>query len=36
LNVLPDSNVKQMALQDKNPAEIQSVAVKTNATVLKR
>ena len=36
LNVLPDSNVKQMTLQDKNPAEIQSASVKTHAAVLKR
>ena len=36
LNVLPDSNIKQMALRDKNPTEIQSAAVKTNPTVLKR
>jgi cell division protein FtsI (penicillin-binding protein 3) len=36
LNVLPDSNVKQMTLQDKNPTEIQIAALKTTAAVLKR
>jgi cell division protein FtsI (penicillin-binding protein 3) len=36
LNVLPDSNLKQMTLQDKNPTEIQTAAVKTNVAVLKR
>jgi cell division protein FtsI (penicillin-binding protein 3) len=36
LNVLPDSNVKQMTLQDKNPTEIQIAAAKTNVAVLKR
>ena len=36
LNVVPDSNIKQMTLQDKNPTEIQIAAVKTNAAVLKR
>jgi cell division protein FtsI (penicillin-binding protein 3) len=36
LNVLPDSNVKQMTLQDKSPAEFQIAALKTNAAVLKR
>jgi cell division protein FtsI (penicillin-binding protein 3) len=36
LNVLPDSNVKQLTLQDKNPSEIQIAEVKTNAAVLKR
>jgi cell division protein FtsI (penicillin-binding protein 3) len=36
LNVVPDSNLKQMALQDKNPTETQSASVKTNTVVLKR
>jgi cell division protein FtsI (penicillin-binding protein 3) len=36
LNVLPDSNLKQMTSQDKNPLEIQSASVKTNTAVLKR
>jgi len=36
LNVLPDSNVKQMTLQDNNPTEIQIAAAKTNVAVLKR
>ena len=36
LNVLPDSPIKQKAMQDQSPAEIQSAAVKTNTAVLKR
>jgi cell division protein FtsI (penicillin-binding protein 3) len=36
LNVLPDSNVKQMALQDKNTAEVQSASAKVSPVVLKR
>jgi len=36
LNVLPDSPLKQKAMQDQSPAQIQSAAVKTNTAVLKR
>jgi cell division protein FtsI (penicillin-binding protein 3) len=36
LNVLPDSPIKQKAMHDQSPVEIQSAAVKTNAVVLKR
>jgi cell division protein FtsI (penicillin-binding protein 3) len=36
LNVLPDSKVKQMVLQDKNPDEIRTANVQTQHVVLKR
>jgi len=36
LNVLPDSPIKQKAMQDQSPVEIQTAAVKTNTAVLKR
>ena len=36
LNVLPDSNMKQMVLQDKNPEEIRTANVQTQQVVLKR
>jgi len=36
LNVLPDSTIKQKAMQDQSPVEIKSAAVKTNTAVLKR
>jgi len=36
LNVLPDSPIKQKAMRDQGPLEIQSAAVKTNTAVLKR
>ena len=36
LNVLPDSKVKQMVLQDKTPEEIRTANVQTQHVVLKR
>ncbi len=36
LNVAPDVSVNQARLDDKNIADIQSAAVKTNTAVLKR
>jgi len=36
LNVLPDSKVKQMVLQDKNPSEIQTANAQAQQVVLKR
>lgn len=36
LNVLPDSNGRQMVLQDQNPVDIQSASVKVQSVVLKR
>jgi cell division protein FtsI (penicillin-binding protein 3) len=36
LNVLPDSKVKQMVLQDKNLDEIRTANIQTQHVVLKR
>jgi cell division protein FtsI (penicillin-binding protein 3) len=36
LNVLPDSKVKQMVLQDKSPHEIQAANPQAQLVVLKR
>jgi cell division protein FtsI (penicillin-binding protein 3) len=36
LNVLPDSKVKQMVLQDKTPEDIRTANVQTQQVVLKR
>jgi cell division protein FtsI (penicillin-binding protein 3) len=36
LNVLPDSKVKQMVLQDNNSVDIQSASTKVQPVVLKR
>jgi cell division protein FtsI (penicillin-binding protein 3) len=36
LNVLPDNNLKQMVLQDKNSVDIQSASAKVQPAVLKR
>jgi cell division protein FtsI (penicillin-binding protein 3) len=36
LNVLPDSQIKQMVLEDKSPTEMQTASVKAQSVVLKR
>lgn len=36
LNVLPDNNLKQMVLQDRNSVDIQSASAKVQPAVLKR
>ena len=36
LNVLPDSQIKQMVLEDKSPADMQTASVKAQSVVLKR